>query len=198
MASNVNFPLAAACSPALLAVIVAGCAHAPTPVAVPARSEGQGRYEFVRPPAPPDEGKAAVSVEKANIDDQYVAPRPIGDLPEPVYPAAALAANEGPVSIGMRLVVDTEGRVTDISPSMLTLSLPSRFSAEFRAAIETAVAAWRFRPAEIRHFTAVTNKDGTYRSLTGTEKTEWALHVVFRFNITGAVPMTTVNSSARK
>jgi hypothetical protein len=176
----------------------AGCAHAPLPVGPTARVEGQGKFEFVRPPPPSDDGKVTISSQELLTKDEYVPPRPLGELKEPAYPAAALAAREGPVTVGMRLVVDLEGRVTDLSPSVLTLTTPTQFTAEFRAAIEAAVAQWRFRPAEVRHFTTRTNSEGTYRSMTGSEPTEWALHVAFTFNTTGVVPMATVNSAAKK
>ena len=136
-------------------------------------------------------------VERLTKDD-FIAPRPRGELAEPVYPAVALAADEGPVSIGMRLVVDIDGKVSDVFPSILAVSTPTRFLAEFHAAIAAAVAQWRFKPGEIRHFTSVTNKEGTYRSMTGSEPTEWALHVAFTFKTTGVAPISTVNSAPRK
>lgn len=161
----------------------AGCRHAPVPVAT--RMEGRSAFEFVRPPATQESGAAKGAAKPVETKDEFVAPRAIGQLAEPVYPAVALAAGAGPVSLGLRLVVDTEGRVTDVSQSVLTFSTPTPWSAEFRAAAEAAVAQWRFRPAEVRHFTTVTNAQGTYRSMTDSEKTEWALHVAFTFNATG-------------
>jgi len=170
---------------------MAGCRHAPVPVAGAARMEGRSAFEFVRPPAAPESGASKGAVKPVEAKDEFVAPRAIGRLAEPVYPAVALAAGAGPVSLSLRLVVDTEGKVAEVSQSMLAFSTPTPWAAEFRAAAEAAVAQWRFRPAEVRHFTTVTNAQGTYRSMTDSEKTEWALHVVFTFNATGGTGVET-------
>ncbi len=169
--------------------LMVGCRHVPVPVA--ARMEGRGAFEFVRPPAAPERDVPKGEVKRLPTDDEFVAPRAIGRLAEPVYPAVALAAGAGPVTLGLRLVVDTEGKVTDVSQSLLAFSTPTPWAAEFRAAAEAAVAQWRFRPAELRHFTTVTNAQGTYRSMTDSEKTEWALHVAFTFNATGGTVVET-------
>ncbi len=63
--------------------------------------------------------------------------------------------------MAVRLVVDVEGRATELSQSVLVWSTPTVWSEELRAAIEAAVVRWRFRPAEVRHFTTVTNAQGT-------------------------------------
>jgi hypothetical protein len=176
--------------------LAAGCRHAPVPAT--ARMEGRSAFEFVRPPAAPESGAPKGEAKPLPTADEFVAPRAIGKLAEPVYPAVALATRAGPVSLGLRLVVDTEGRVTDVSQSMLAFSTPTPWSAEFRAAAEDAVAQWRFRPAELRHFTMVTNAQGTYRSMTASEKTEWALHVVFTFNATGGTVVETRTAGTGK
>lgn len=180
----------------LVVALLAGCRQVTVPA--PVRLEGRGKAEFVTPPAAPDAGEAKMSDKELMTKDDYLPPRAIGTLTEAVYPPAALAAHEGPVSIGIRLVVDVEGRVSDVSSSMLAVSTPTAFAGEFRAAIEAAVAQWRFKPAEVRHFTTVTNAAGTYRSLIGSEKTEWALHVSFSFNAAGVVPVVTKASAAKE
>ncbi|MCX6954228.1 MAG: hypothetical protein NTV51_18920 [Verrucomicrobia bacterium] len=182
---------------ALLAgAALAGCRHAVAPgAAVPA--EGRSSFEFVTPPPAPEAKEAKIAAVEPLAKDEWVPPRALETLARPVYPADALAAKEGPVTVGVRIVVGVEGRVTEVGQSLLTFSTPTRFDAEFRAAVEAAVAQWKFRPAEVRHFTTVTNKEGTYRSMTGSEKTEWALHVAFAFNATGGVETTTVRTGAK-
>lgn len=173
-----------------------GCRHAPAPAVT--RAEGRGKFEFVTPPPSPAADNAKAGVKEMPTSDVWVEPRPIGTMAEPVYPAAALAAKAGPVAMGVRIVVDVEGRVREVSSSVLSWSTPTPWAAEFRAAIEAAVAQWRFRPGEVRHFTTVTNDKGSYRSMTGSEKTEWALHVAFTFNTTGQVPSVMTGAGAVK
>ena len=173
-----------------------GCRHATLPVST-APAEGHSSFEFVTPPPPPASPEAKAGKAEMPMDDLYVPPRPEGSLATPVYPAVALAAKEGPVTMGVRIVVGVDGRVSEVGRSLLAFSTPTRFDAEFLAAVESAVAQWSFRPAEVRHFQAVTNREGTYRSMTGSEKTEWALHVAFAFNATGGVETTTVKTGAK-
>ena len=172
-----------------VAGLACGCAN--KPVRTDAPVEGRVGFEFERPPPDAAAKDAKVAVQETLAKDEWVAPRAVGKLAEPIYPAAALAAGAGPVTMGMRVVVDAEGRVADVGPSMRAWSTPTPWAAEFRAAIEAAVAQWRFRPAEVRHFTTVTNAAGSYRSMTGREKTEWALHVTFSFKAEGGAVVET-------
>lgn len=173
-----------------------GCQHAAT-TNPPAR-EGRSTFEFVTPPPAPEtkDMKAEVGGEPL-AKHLFFAPRPEGTLAVPVYPAEALAAREGPVTIGMRIVVGVDGRVNEVGPSLLIFSTPTPLGAEFRAAVEAAVTQWKFHPGEIRHFATVTNREGSYRSMTSSEKTEWALHVAFAFSSTGEVLTTTVKTGAK-
>lgn len=166
-----------------------GCATKPLSTAAPV--EGRAGFEFERPPPDAAAQDAKVAAQETLGRDEWVPPRALGKLAEPAYPAAALAAGAGPVTMGMRVVVDTEGKVAEVAPSMRAWSTPTPWAAEFRTAIEAAVAQWRFRPAEVRHFTTVTNAEGSYRSMTGSEKTEWALHVTFSFKVSGGTAVET-------
>ncbi len=169
--------------------VAGGCGRAT--VVAPPRPDGRGTFEFVRAPHSPDAASAKPVVQETTAQEEWLPPRAVGKLAEPVYPAAALAAGAGPVTMGMRVVVDAEGKVTEVAPSVRAWSTPTPWAAEFHAAIEATVAQWRFRPAEVRHFTTVTNAEGTYRSVTGVEKTEWALHVTFSFSVRGGVVVET-------
>ena len=139
-----------------------------------------------------------MEVKERLTKDEWVPPRAMGKLAEPVYPVAALAGGAGPVVMSVRLVVDTEGTVAEVGPSGRAWSTPTPWAAEFRAAIDAAVGQWRFRPAEVRHFTTVTNAQGTYRSMTGSEPTEWALHVAFSFKVSGGVVVETRSAGGGK
>ncbi len=170
-----------------------GCALKPVRTTAPV--EGRAGFEFERPPPDAAAKDAKVAVQETLGKDEWVPPRALGKLAEPVYPAAAWAAGAGPVTMGMRVLVDAAGKVADVGPSVRAWSTPTPWAAEFRAAIEAAVAQWRFRPAEVRHCTTVTNAEGSYRSMTGSEKTEWALHVTFSFKVSGG---TVVETQAAK
>jgi hypothetical protein len=108
-------------------------------------------------------------------------------LTTPVYPAAALKAGAGEVIVGVRITVDTDGRVSDVGASPAALSTPSPFAAEFRAAVDSAVEQWRFRPGEVRHLETVHGPDGDYQRMASREKVAWAFDVEFTFNAAGVV-----------
>jgi hypothetical protein len=169
---------------ALVGAWLAGCQHA---AVAPVADEGTSSFKFVEPPPPSPAKKAAVAVGAAQPADQVSHAQPIWPLAKPEYPATALAAHAGLATVGVCITVDTEGRVSDVGLSPFCLSTPSPFAAEFRASVEAAVARWRFRPAEIRHFEIVKHPDGDYLHLKSRETVEWKYDVSFTFNAKGDV-----------
>ena len=169
---------------ALAGAVLAGCRHV---VVAPVADEGTSSFKFVEPPPPAPAKKAAVAVGEPRPADQVSHAQPIWPLARPAYPATALAAHAGFATVGVCITVDTAGRVSDVGPSPVCLSTPSPFAAEFRAAVEAAVAQWRFRPAEIRHFEIVKHPDGDYLHLKSREVAEWKFDVSFTFNANGDV-----------
>ncbi len=168
------------CAPAILS----GCRH--TAVAPSAPDEGASSYRFLDPaPSPAKKKEASIGAPRPTM--QAINAQPILPLAKPVYPPVALAAHAGMATVGVRLVVDTAGRVSEVRPSLAILSMPSPFAAEFRAAVEAAVAQWRFRPAEIRQLELVRDPGGDFNRVTSREKIEWAFDVEFTFNATGDV-----------
>src|SRR6185369_10500300 len=113
-----------------------GCRH--TAVSSPP-IEGTSTHKFLEPPPPPEKKVEGTPVAKLPTE-QVINPSPILPLAEPIYPAAALAAHA---------TIDPAGRVSDVRESLLSLSMPSAFAAEFRAAVDAAVRQWRFRPGEV-------------------------------------------------
>lgn len=167
-------------------VAISGCRHTG---AMPRQT--RSGFAFVPPPPPPlsTTGKQEnLSIAEDREREVFVEARPISPLAPPDYPAAARNARAGLVNIGVRLTVDAEGRVAAMTPSVTAFSLPPRFSNEFQAAIEVAVAQWRFRPAELRRLEEVPGSEGgTYWRQASSEKIETTLDMIFTFSEAGEV-----------
>lgn len=73
---------------------------------------------------------------------------PIGALTLPEYPSEALEGPAGKATVTLRFVIDSEGRVTDVGPSLKAPSSAGPCAAAFRAAAERAVRTWKFTPAQ--------------------------------------------------
>jgi outer membrane biosynthesis protein TonB len=155
-------------------------------MAVTPRVEGTSSIKFVQPPPPSPAKDRGVAVRAERNQEVYSAD-PILPLATPVYPVAALKAGAGEVIVGVRITVDADGRVSDVGTSLAALSTPSPFAAEFRAAVEVAVAQWRFRPGEVRHLETVHGPDGDYQRMTSRENVAGTFDVEFTFNATGVI-----------
>ena len=169
---------------AIAGVMLAGCRH--TAVASTSLDEGTSSYRFVDPTLPPTK-KGGLGVSEKLPTEQVINAQPIMPLATPIYPPTALAAHAGLATIGVRITVDAAGRVADVRPSLASVTVPSSFGTEFRAAVDAAVAQWRFRPAEIRHLELVKDVGGDFQRVTAREKTEWAFDVEFAFTAMGDV-----------
>jgi hypothetical protein len=168
---------------ALLGIGLTSCHRAPS---LP--SAGQSSIRFVTAPPPPSAAHPKFSVKEGPPSDMFVDAMPIGTLASPDYPAAALAAHAGLVNVGVRITVDVGGRVSNVAPSLVALSIPNRFSRDFEAAVEAAVGQWRFKPAKIRHFEeAPDGESGTYTRVAREEKIETDFDVAFTFTAAGGV-----------
>ncbi len=163
--------------------MLAGCKHT---AVTPLVEEGTSSYKFIDP-APPPAKKTEGTLSMKMPTEQTINAQPIMPLAAPFYPVSALAAHAGLATVGVRVVVGTDGRVTEVTSSLASLTMPSFFTAEFRAAVDAAVAQWHFRPAELRHLELVKNPGGDFQRVTAREKIEWAFDVEFTFNATGDV-----------
>ena len=166
----------------LVGLMFAGCRHA----AVTSREEGTSSIRFVHPPPAPPAKNTGVAVREERNQEVYRA-EPILPLATPVYPPAALAARAGKVLVAVRITVDANGRVSDVGTSLAGMSTPTPFAADFRAAVEAAVAQWRFRPGEVRHLETVHDPDGDYQRMTSRENIAGTFDVEFTFNASGVV-----------
>jgi hypothetical protein len=171
----------------LVIAIVAGCQHAQPP---PPRIEGSSSYTFVEPPPPPAPAKAPVQVgPEAQLPvETLLLAAPIEPLAKPVYPASVLGREKMPVVVGIRIIVDPAGRITDARTSLAVLSTPTPFMEEFRAAVDQALTQWRFRPGELRRLAPTTDANGAPAwILAHREKTDCVFDVSFIFQSTGEV-----------
>lgn len=151
---------------------------------------GTSAFAFVeRPAGPPPARTVTTEPMEQKPLEEYREARPVYPLVNPVYPPQALKARAGRATVGVRITVDVAGRVTDVAPSMLVFSTPGPFADDFRAAVETAVLQWRFRPAEIEKLEFVQAPTVSYNRIIGTQKVETQLDVAFTFTATGGVEM---------
>jgi hypothetical protein len=105
----------------------------------------------------------------------------------PVYPPRALEAKAGRATVGVQVMVDTAGLVTDIGPSLLTYNTPGTYAEDFLEAVKVAVRQWRFSPAEILQMETAKSGDYTYQRIARSTKTETKLDLSFTFTATGTV-----------
>ena len=169
----------------LVVMLLAACHHA----SPPPRVEGSSAFTFVEPPPPPSaKPPGTISVGPQQPEIAMLVAAPIEPLAKPVYPAAALGRERMPVVVGVHITVDADGRVADTRASLAVPSTPTAHGEEFRAAVDEALAQWRFRPAELRWLAPMTDASGTPAwALTSREKVECTFDVSFVFQSTGEV-----------
>lgn len=167
-----------------LAVTLGGCQHVPPPDA------GTSSFKVVEPPpdrAPPPP-KSDAKVEPTDRDQYRKASVVEKSVVLPVYPARALKAKAGAAQVGVHVVVDPAGRVADVRPSLVAISIvPPEFRADFEQEVELAVRQWRFHPARVEHIEVVTIQGFTYSRVARTERIEAEFDLAFTFTPSGQV-----------
>jgi TonB family protein len=172
----------------VLAVIVVGCARRPAipPATTPAetaaaRDAGKVAFRFLVDPG-------AMTSVTAKVEE-LVSPRPTADLPLPNYPEAALAAQAGAAHVVVRILIDTDGRIQDVTDSPVASSSSGPFSGEFRDAVLRALRHWRFIPGHFDHYEDGPDSDGDgkpdYRRLVRSERVPVRYDVRFDFEVIG-------------
>ncbi len=84
-------------------------------------------------------------------------PAPI-ENPPPEYPPAAIALSLRRVVVSAKLIVDSEGRVSEVR--IPPAADPAVHSALFDDAVRTAVLRWRYIPLTFRRFADVKDAEG--------------------------------------
>jgi hypothetical protein len=174
---EVSFPILC------LAALAAGaCRHAPKPA-----MKGQSSVVFVDPPTrPPEPGGPTIEPARRSQWREATLKEPVV---MPVYPQNALLAKAGRNIVGVRIIVDPEGRVRETRLSLLVFSTPGPFAEDFRAAVEAALRQWQFVPARAEYFEIVHDGQATYNRVTGSENVETEFDLAFTFTAAGKVEM---------
>lgn len=152
---------------------------------------GRSSVVFVEPPAaPPPKAGATASAKESKFTDQFREARPIEPLATPVYPPRALKAKAGWATVGVKVTVDVNGRVSEVVPSMVAISTPGPFADDFLEAVRVALKQWRFRPARIEHVETVQSAQATYNRVASSENIEAQFDLSFTFTASGGVHQT--------
>jgi hypothetical protein len=166
-------------------ILVFACASAPhsttqRPPATPvAFAKGQVSVKILAEPSdgapPPDRHQEVQGVV------------PLHELDLPDYPPAPLAAHSPPATVAVRILIDTDGRVVQVTDSPKEESSTGPFAADFRDAVERAVRRWRFVPAWIEWLRDGKDLDGDgkpdYQIVETYAKTSMTLDYRFEFRI---------------
>lgn len=87
------------------------------------------------------------SAEKQDAQGwEYHPPQLIGEATMPSYAEQLSAKRLGPAVVIVRIVINSAGEVTDVTPEPRSTAEP--FAADFFHAVETAVRKWRFTRPE--------------------------------------------------
>jgi leucyl-tRNA synthetase len=137
--------------------LATGCAaHHKAPAATiapaPRTDEGVSKATYIFDPANP-----ALHLGE---DVQFDRPRPDDANALPVYPEHALRENAGTHREVVRIIIDTNGKVSEVLDSPLEASEGGPYASEFRSAVDTAVRSWRFQAGYLRNVVPGNDVDG--------------------------------------
>lgn len=124
---------------------------------------------------------------KVSYGEEFVQAQPLPPIMQPIYPSKALKAKAGRAVVGVRVMVDEAGRVTDIGPSLLTFSTVGPYAEAFRGAVESAVWQWRFVPAELLQNERVQNDGSSYWRVIRRQAVSTQIDLAFTFTESGGV-----------
>lgn len=154
-----------------------GCRH------LPAESRGgTSSMKVLEPVAAQGAEPTMSATEEAGVRVQFREARLRGPAVQPAYPRRALAAKVGTVQVGVRVVVDAQGRVAEIQPSLRAVTIvPAGLADDFWAEIEAAVRQWSFAPARVEQIETVTADGISYGRVKQSDNVETEFDLVFTF-----------------
>ncbi len=168
---------------------LAGCQHVDVAPLVPQETTfqiftGKGTEE------PPGGDENADTMGELSEGEIFKPAQAILPLAVPVYPSISVDGRGRLVRVGVGLVIDQTGRVTEVKPSMVYLSTPHPEAKTFFDAVKTAVEKWKFIPAQSVKIEQATGDDGgTWWRAGRSEPVETSGEVLFTFTATGEVKM---------
>lgn len=161
--SIVTFPL-----------LLAACAQVPTPPRAPAPPSKDGKVSYEAIPASA-EARRKLETHQSAFGAQVVTREP------PVYPQALVAENLPPVTIRAKVIIDGEGKVSDVRDLD---AAGDAHHAAFFAACRDATLRWTFTP-----LTIVEEHEGPHGDISQTRRNEpFSLDYAFHFELKDGVP----------
>lgn len=148
----------------LLALGVAGCATVAKPP-----NEGSTSYHMV------DDGQMARY--QLAMGDVATGGKPL-QFVLPAYPTAQLAACPPVVDVQAQVIVDTQGKASEVRRHAVAGNTAAPVSPQFFDAVRAAVMQWQFAPLQIDHWAA--DADGNTHEVDNTIK-PFSLLYAFRF-----------------
>jgi hypothetical protein len=128
------------------ALAFAGCSHPAGPGFSEAPRYGTSSVTFVdREPAQVPASAEDIKITRSSTG--FVKAVPVEPLALPAYPARALAAHVGTVTVTATIRIAKDGRVISVAPSFLGFSTPTKFDSDFFGTVEKAAMTWEFQPA---------------------------------------------------
>jgi hypothetical protein len=148
-------------------------------------------------PTPDPMGEGAVAaklLEDPNVPrvrlgpgEEYVEPFIAPENPVPEYPVELLKLRLKPHVVVVRMLVDEEGQILDISPSPLQASTDSPHLLLFESQVHAALQQWSVRPPAIRKFKPGPDSDGDgtadYRILVDQRTFKTYFDLAFTFEV---------------
>ncbi len=142
--------------PALLLAtfLTLGCSRRPAveaPVQPEPEPTGSSALTFLLDPALPP--------RLPETSEELVSPAPLS-LPLPAYPVAAIRSGCRNLSVGLRIIVETDGRIGSVQDSPLVPPAEGECAMRLREAAVAAVRGWTFQPAQWRQLEPGDDYDG--------------------------------------
>lgn len=153
----------------LFALGMAGCANVVKPPAK-APNEGSTSYHMV------DDGHMAHY--QLAMGDVATGGKPLQQRVLPAYPTAQLAACPPVVDVQAQVIVDTQGKASDVRHHPAAGDAATSVPSPFFDAVRAAVMQWRFAPLRIDHWAA--DADGNTHEVDSATR-PFSLLYAFRF-----------------
>lgn len=167
----------------LLAGACSGARRQRRPTPPPERIVGRVGIEF---PASPDR-----AVPEPGRNRELVFPRPL-ETPLPQYPEKLLQKGARATTINLRLIVEADGTVKEVTDTPWAEPPEGGPENPFRAAAVEAVRKWRFVPARILTYEEGSDLDGDgspdYRVVVSSVEVRYYLDVAFTFEVVAGTP----------